>query len=80
MAVLSDPERLAVAKAYMEDERTSHGAVLRSDIVAAVNALDDFFNTNATAINNALPTATKNNLTVSQKSRLVRYVIAKRYG
>jgi hypothetical protein len=79
MAALTAPQRLAVLKAYAEDERTSHAAILRADVVAAIAAIDDYFDTNATAINTALPATYRTNATLSQKSRLVRYVIAARY-
>ena len=55
MAVLSDPDRFAIWKQYMSDEQSAHGALTKADIRAAVNALDDYFETNASAINQAIP-------------------------
>ena len=80
MAVLTDQQRLDGAGDFMRDERTEFGAVTKADLRAAYNALDVFFDTNAAAINNAIPQPARGALTTVQKSRLVRYVIAKRYG
>lgn len=80
MAVLSDADRLAGAGDFMHDETTQFGALLKADIRAAFNALDVFFDTNAAAINTAIPLPARTILTTAQKSRLVRYVIQKRYG
>lgn len=80
MAVLSDQDRATIHGAFMRDETTPFGALLKADILAAVNALDSFFDTNATAINSAIPLPARTVLTTAQKSRLVRYVIEKRYG
>ena len=80
MAVLSDPDRFDVWADYMRDARTGvHAALTKADIRAAVNALDDFFNTNAATINNALPATAKAQLTQTQKALLLMYVISKRY-
>lgn len=81
MAVLSDSDRAAVnadlnrAISQLKQDVT----ITKSDLRAAVNALDDFLNTNAAAINNALPTAAKNGLTVQQKALLLMAVVARRY-
>ncbi len=80
MAVLPDPIRAQIAREFMRDCTDPFVVVLQADIRAAVDALDDFFNTNAAAINNALPATARNNLTLPQKSLLVRYLIAARYG
>ena len=80
MAVLSDADRAALHGAYMRDETGQHGAVTKADIRAAVDALDSWFDTNAALVNAAIPLPARTVLTVAQKARLVRYVIAKRYG
>lgn len=80
MAVLSDPDRALVHGSFMHDETAALAGMLKGDILAAVNALDSFFDTNAAAINSAIPLPARTALTTAQKSRLVRYVIAKRYG
>lgn len=80
MAALSPADRAAIWKAYMAEEHGVHAPITKADIQAAANALDDFFDANATAINAAIPQPARGALTVAQKSRLVRYVIQKRYG
>jgi len=44
-----------------------------------VDALDDFMDQNATALNNALPVTARTNLTTPQKAAVLSAVIAKRY-
>ena len=80
MAVLSDPDRLACSGEFQSDRATGQfGAVTKADIRAAVNALDDFLNTNAATINSAIPLPARTALTVPQKALLLQYVIQKRY-
>lgn len=80
MAVLSEGDRAAIHGSYMREEPGAHGDISKAEIRAAVNALDDWFDTNASTINQAIPLPARTTLTLAQKSRLVRYVIAKRYG
>lgn len=80
MAALSEQDLAAVHRAYMQDEKSAHGALTKADLRAAVDALDLFFDVNATAINNAIPQPARTALTTPQKSRLVRYVLQKRFG
>ncbi len=80
MAVLSNPDRAAVSHDFQCDRATGTLAgVAKADILAAVNALDDFMNTNATAVNNAIPQPARTALTTTQKALLLQYVIEKRY-
>jgi hypothetical protein len=82
MAVMADADRVETWKRYMTDignDREVFGTLTKADIRAAVDALDTFFSDNAATINNALPTAAKNNLTQAQKARLLTYVISQRY-
>lgn len=81
MAVLPGTDRL---KAYVSNVQELMGAgetiaITKADLLAAINAADDWVNTNSTAFNNALPTAAKNNLTARQKARLLSWVIRRRY-
>lgn len=81
MPVLVDADRREVWAEYMREmsgnaESTS---LTKADLRAAVNALDDFLNANATAINNAIPQPAQGALTTAQKARLLVYVIRQRY-
>lgn len=55
-------------------------ALSKADLRAAVDAIDDFLEANASAINNAIPQPARGALTVSQKARLLAYVTLKRFG
>lgn len=82
MAVLSDPDRAAVNASLMRDlSQAREGCSLtKTQLQAAVNAADDWANTNASAFNSALPAAAQAGLTAAQKSRLLSYVVLKRWG
>jgi Ni2+-binding GTPase involved in maturation of urease and hydrogenase len=54
-------------------------SITKADLRAAVDALDDWFDANAATLNTALPVAARNGLTTTQKARLLRAVIARRY-
>ena len=81
MAVLTDSERAAIVAAYgreLSEARTPFN-LSRPDLRAAINALDDFLNTNVAAINNAIPLPARTVLTPSQKARLLTLVIERRW-
>jgi len=81
MAVLPNPDRVAVWAQWMQQNKEAViGAMTKADLQAAVNALDDFLNTNATAINNAIPATARAALSTAQKAALLNYVIFRRWG
>lgn len=80
MAALTTQERADVNAEYMRAETETFGAVTKAQLLAAVAALDEFFETNAAAINTAIPQPARGQLTTAQKSRLVRHVLRRRYG
>lgn len=82
MTVLSDPDRALVSAAFQTDASNTREAVsglLKADLLAAVNALDAFLNTNAGAINTAIPQPARSALSTPQKARLLMFVIQRRY-
>lgn len=79
MAVLIDADRVTVWAQMMSDN-TEACSITKADLRAAVNALDDFLEANATAINNTLPAAAKAGLSLAQKARLLSYVVRRRGG
>lgn len=81
MAVLSDGDRQLVRDEWMRDPAFSGEtcSITKADIRAAINALDDFLNTNAASINTAIPQPARSALSTAQKARLLNYVIRKRY-
>jgi hypothetical protein len=82
MAALGSPDRIAVGAAFQADAsiaREGFGAVLKSDLQAAVAAVDDWVVANAASFNTAIPLAARNALTAAQKARLLMYVVKRRY-
>jgi len=82
MAVLNNANRQAAADVLMRDLSDVREAcgVTKAQFRAAVDAADDWIDSNAASFNNGLPTAAKNNLTAPQKARLLAAVILKRFA
>jgi hypothetical protein len=81
MAVLSNGDRQIVTNRLMlwlSENRITLTAHLKADVRAAVDATDTWQDDNASSFNNALPTATKNNATASQKARIFDEVSKRR--
>ena len=82
MAVLSDTIRAQVWRGlmrYWSAQIEVIGGITKADLQAAVNAADDWANTNATSFNTALPTAFKTNATAGQKALLLAVVCLARF-
>lgn len=85
MAVLPDPDRFDVWADFMRKSQTSITltsdvtGITKAELRAAVDAVDDWVNTNAAAFNLAIPQPARGALTASQKAALLTYVVAKRY-
>ena len=80
MANLSDVNRALVAAEY--NRSFPHGetcSATKNDIRAATDAIDAWLNTNAAAMNSAIPQPARGLLTVKQKARLLMRVVSKRY-
>jgi hypothetical protein len=54
-------------------------SITKGDLLAAVNAIDAWMNTNAAAINTALPQPARGALSTPQKARLLMMVVRARY-
>lgn len=54
--------------------------ITKADLRAAVDAVDDWCDTNATSYNTALPQPARGSLTVAQKNLLLAYVCMRRAG
>ena len=85
MAVLTDNDRAEEmaqfmraisAKAKLPGEGLE---ILKPDLRAAINAVDDWVNDNAAAFNAALPVAARTALTTSQKAELLLFVVRRRF-
>lgn len=82
MATLTTQQRSEVRAELMQffsNDRESIG-ITKADLLAAVDALDDFMHTNAAAVNSAIPQPARSALTTAQKARLLAYVVLKRYA
>jgi hypothetical protein len=79
MAVLPDNERLALWAEFMRQNTAPYGTMTKADLRAAVNALDDFLETNAAAINSTIPQPARGQMTTQQKALLLQFVVARRY-
>lgn len=82
MATLSARDRADVNRdfqATLSQDRETMAGCLKTDIAAAINAADDWLNTNAASFNSALPAAARNGLTAAQKARLLVFCIKKRF-
>ncbi|HEX6827155.1 MAG TPA: hypothetical protein VF077_12630 [Nitrospiraceae bacterium] len=78
MAVLSDADRAAVAAEFMQ-QATGPLTILKPDVRAAVNGLDDWYNANAAAANQALPQPARSNLSQADKALMSNLIVSKRY-
>lgn len=83
MAVLSDADRELVRGTFCNQIRDYDigqiAGLVKADVRAAVNALDQFLDDNATAINQAIPQPARGALTTKQKALLLQFVISQRY-
>ena len=83
MAALSTTIRQQIWRGlmrYWSNLRESLSGVTKADLQAAVNAADDWADSNAASFNSALPTAFRNNATAGQKALLLAIVVLARYN
>ena len=82
MAILPSATLDEISSEYKSDVselHEEHPGVTSDDIRAAIAAVDQWVEDNKASYNTALPTAAQTNLTATQKSRLLTYVIARRF-
>lgn len=79
MAVLTDQSRVALWAEFMQ-RNSEPISITKQDLRAVVNAMDDWINTNAASLNQAIPQPARGALSASQKALLLQYVVEKRYG
>lgn len=80
MAVLPDVDRITVNAEFMRRVKSAYGGITKPQLKAAVDATDDWIETNTAAFNSALPLAARNGLTTAEKTLLFCYVSLKRAG
>lgn len=81
MAALTDEQRRSAWAAWMDDvsRRRDPCAITKHDLRAAFDAIDNFFESNKTTINQAIPEPARSGLTTSQKALLLALVLRARY-
>ena len=78
MAVLPDADRVLVWGRWMRDNNITC-SIVKTDLRAAVNAIDQWVDDNASAFNTAIPQPARSALTARQKAWLLNYVIERRF-
>lgn len=76
MAVLNDTDRFKVLGQIVRDYPWP--GLNKPDVQAAINAIDDWIETNQSAINNAFPQPFKGTATLQQKALVLAYVTMRR--
>lgn len=82
MAVMGDGDRALTWRTVMDSlsaARTSLSGVTKADLRAAIDGLDDYLNTNAGALNSAIPQPARANLTAAQKAMCLVAVVTRRW-
>lgn len=82
MAVLSNADRheiMADAIRKNGQEAGTPFGLSKPELLAAINAIDDWVNANAAAFNTAIPQPARGVLTAARKARLLAFVAMKRY-
>jgi hypothetical protein len=78
MAAMTTQDRIDCAAEWMRENKIEIG-ILKTDVRAMINAIDDYVVANAIAFNNTLPTAAKNGLSTSEKARAFAKVLEWRF-
>ena len=81
MAVLGDNDRVTMVQKFAQDMSGTRTAVsiVKADMRAAVNAIDDWVQANASAFNTAIPQPARGALSTQQKAKLLWYVVQRRF-
>jgi hypothetical protein len=81
MAVLSAGDRAIVEVLVNRDASVIQGVgITKPELRAAIDAIDDWVETNAGVFNTAVPQPARSALTARQKAALLMYVVEKRFG
>lgn len=85
MAVLPQDDRLKIWRGIMRygskpDTRQIWAGMTKTDLQAAVNAADDWADSNAASFNSALPVTFRTNASTEQKALLPALVVLARYN
>lgn len=78
MAALLDADRIAIWVESMKDGGWT-SPITKTDLRAAINAIDDWVDANAVSFNTSIPQPAREQLTAKQKARLLMWVIKRRF-
>jgi hypothetical protein len=78
MAVLNEADRADVWANWMR-ENDAPIAIVKADLRAAVDAIDDWVNSNAASFNTAIPLPARTSLSARQKEWILHFVIRRRF-
>jgi hypothetical protein len=81
MAVMTNADRLAARQAFTQELCTIREAIApnKTDLLAAIGAIDQWISDNAASFNSAIPLPARTSLTTSQKARLFWAVAYRRF-
>lgn len=81
MAVLDATNRFRTCAGFLRDKLTGGlGSLTKADVQAAVNAADDWVDSNSAAFNSALPQPFRGAASTQQKALLLAYLALRRAG
>jgi hypothetical protein len=80
VAALADAERQKAWAELMRNADLALQGVLKSELRAAVDAVDAWVDSNSTSFNTAIPQPARSALTAKQKAALLMYVVDRRFG
>lgn len=81
MAALSNADRaLCWAEAMRPGGLGATGALSKAELRAAVDAIDQWVDDNASSFNSAIPQPARGTLTAKQKAQILMLVVQRRFG
>jgi len=80
MAVLSESDRAEIHAQWMRENNIPCGAFTKAELRAAVDAIDDWIDTNSSAFNTAIPQPARAELSAKQKAWLLAVVVQRRFN
>lgn len=79
MALLSEGDRVEVWSRWMRENNIATASLTKTELRAAVDAIDQWVEDNASAFNQAIPLAARTALTAKQKAWLLFFVVRRRF-
>ena len=82
MAVLPGSDREVIWAEFMDwwSDDEAGASLNKDELRDAINAADDWINTNSSGFNSALPVAARTRLTAKQKTKILLLIVSRRFG